>query len=108
MNVANLIKKMELRPGMYVGSLNLDAISYFISGYLYHAIESNQADDVDMNFKNCFHSWVKEHIEEEYSVRFEEQRNYVFYIKQVFRNDEDQIREFFKLCHIFFGEVNKQ
>ncbi len=104
MNAEELIKRIELKPGMYVGTPSLEAISYFISGYLYNTIESNRADSIDIRFKNSFHSWVKAKIEREYFIKFNEQRNYVFYIQQVFQNNEDQINEFFKLCHAFFEE----
>jgi len=102
MNVEELIKRIELRPGMYVGTPGLEAISYFISGYLYNTFESNRADSIDIRFKSSFHSWVKANIEREYFIKLEEQRNYVFYIQQVFKKNEDQINEFFKLCHTFF------
>ncbi len=104
MNVEDLIKKIELRPGMYVGTPSLEAIFYFINGYLYNTIESNRADSIDIRFKNSFHSWVKASMERKYFIKFDEQRNYVFYIQQVFKNNEDQINEFFKLCHAFFEE----
>ncbi len=107
MNVADLIKSIERRPGMYVGTPSLEAISYFISGYLYNTIESNRADSIDMKFKNSFHSWVKASIEREYFIKLNEQRNYVFYIRQVFKKKDDQINEFFKLCHAFFEEESK-
>lgn len=107
MNVENLIKKIELRPGMYIGTLRLESIFYFINGYLYNTIESNRADIIDMKFKNNFHSWVKARLEKEYSIKFDEERNYVFYIQQIFKNDEDQINKFFELCHDFFNDQNE-
>ena len=35
---------------------------------------------MDKRLKNDFHFWVKGRLEKEYSVSFDEQRNYVFYI----------------------------
>lgn len=66
MNVENLINKIKSRPGMYIGTPGLEAIFYFVSGYLYNLIESNRADHVDIGFKNDFHSWVKDSLEREY------------------------------------------
>lgn len=107
MNVENLINKIKSRPGMYIGTPGLEAIFYFVSGYLYNLIESNRADHVDIGFKNDFHSWVKDSLEREYLIKFDGQRNYVFYIQQIYQKEEDQIDEFFKLCQAFFDEQNK-
>ena len=107
MNVESLIKQIELRPGMYVGNPTLEAISHFVSGYLYNNIEANRADDVDISFKNHFHNWVKTTLEKDYSVQFDEQRNYVFYISQTFQSAEQRINAFFELSNKFFDEVNR-
>ncbi len=82
-------------------SLILSVDTYIIT------IESDRADSIDIRFKNSFHSWVKANIERECLVKLDEQRNYVFYIQQVFKNNEDQINEFFKLCQAFFEEESE-
>lgn len=107
MNVENLVKTIKLRPEMFIGTPSLKALFYFISGYLYNLIESNRADDIDKRFKNDFHFWVKDRLEREYSIDLDEQRNYVFYIQQITKNDEEQIDEFFRLCDEFFNEQSK-
>ncbi len=45
MNVEDLVKKIELRPGMYVGAPSLEAIFYFISGY--HPGRTKGIDEVN-------------------------------------------------------------
>ena len=107
MNVANLIKKIELRPAMYVGFPSLEAISHFVNGYLYNNIEANRADDVDMAFKTNFREWVKANLERDYLVKFDEQRNYVFYINQIFQDTEQRINAFFELSNKFISEIGE-
>lgn len=107
MNVESLIKRMKLRPGMYVGTPSLEAIFHFINGYLYNNIEANHADDVDMVFKNCFHEWVKVRLEKDHSVKLDEQRNYLFYINHIFPDTEQRINTFFELSNNFFSEIDK-
>jgi len=103
MNIEELITEMEKRPGMYVGTPSLEAVSQFISGFLYHAVSSGRATPIDSFFKEEFHSWVKARLEREHHLTFDQQRNYVFYIRQVFP-EEDQLGAFFRLCHGFFEE----
>jgi len=107
MNVESLIKRIESRPEMYVGKPSLEAIFHFINGYLYNNIEANRADDVDMAFKNRFHEWVKVRLEKDYSIKFDEQRNYIFYINQVFQDTEQRMNAFFELSNHFFSEIEK-
>lgn len=107
MNVESLIKTIESRPGMYVGKPSLEGIFHFINGYLYNSIEANRADDVDMAFKNYFHEWVKVSLEKDYSIKFDEQRNYSFYINQIFQDTEQRINAFFELSNNFFSEIDK-
>lgn len=107
MNIENLIKKIELRPAMYVGNPSLEAIFHFVNGYLYNNIEANRADNVDMAFKNSFHEWVKVNLEKDYLVKFDEQRNCVFYINQIFQDTEQRINAFFSLSNKFFSEIGK-
>ncbi len=102
-----LIKRMQLRPEMYVGNPSLEAIFYFVNGYLYSNIEANRADDVDMAFINHFHEWVRVSLEKDRFIRFDEQRNYIFYINRTFPSTEQRIHAFFELSNQFFSEIHK-
>ncbi len=85
----------------------MEAISHFVNGYLYSNIEANRADDVDMAFKNHFHEWVRVSLEKDRFIKFDEQRNYIFYINQTFPSTEQRINAFFELSNKFFSEIHK-
>lgn len=107
MNVESLIKQIEMRPGMYVGNPSIEKIFHFISGFLYNNVVTNREDEVDLAFRNHFHEWVKVNLERRYLVKFDEQRNYLFYINQTFPDEKDRLDVFFGLSNEFFSELNK-
>lgn len=104
MNVSDLIHEIERRPGAFVGTPSLESLYFFICGFLYNNIVNENADDLDMKFKNEFHDWVKEFLESRYNIRLELHRNYVYYINQVYCSNEQKIEVFFSLCRVFFGD----
>lgn len=108
MNVKKLIMQMKTRPQMYVGEPNLESIYHFINGFLYNNISANRADDIDLEFKNRFHNWVKERLERSQDVKFNAERNYVFYLNQVFQDSSQKINIFFEFCEDFFCEMDKE
>ena len=103
-----LIMQMKTRPQMYVGELNLELIYHFINGFLYNNIITNRADDIDFKFKYQFHNWVKEKLEKDQDVKFHVERNYLFYLNQVFQDSIQKINIFFEFCEDFFGEIDKE
>lgn len=107
MNVKSLIQQIKLRPGMYVGDPNLEAISHFISGFLYNNTVTNRADAVDLAFRTQFHEYVKAKLEKTQNIKFCGARNYVFYISQTFQSTEQRLKTFFELCDDFFIEIEK-
>lgn len=105
MNVDELIQRIEKRPGMFVGNENLEAISHFIGGFLYSRITSDKMSYVDIAFKEQFHEWVKNTLEQNFAIQFDEERDYVYYITEVCKDDQERAKVFFELCADFFDEV---
>lgn len=94
MNVRSLIHQIKLRPQMFVGNDGLEAVHHFISGFLYNNFATNRVDAVDLAFKEQFHGWVKNKLENE-NRKFDGGRNYVFYINQIFQDTEQRLKLFF-------------
>ena len=47
MNIEQLINNVKKRPGMYVGCLELQPVSFFIDGFMYNNVSSNNMEKVD-------------------------------------------------------------
>ena len=107
MNVQSLILSMRKRPEMYIGSQKIEALYQFISGFLFSNIINQQADHMDYEFKNRFHTWVKSYIEGEKHVELPEQRNWLYYIIHSF-GESERMEVFFGLCEIFFEQVIRE
>lgn len=104
MNAEKLIKRLEMRPQMYVGDdLNLQSFSYYIGGFIYSKLVLDIVDEVDLVFNNQFNGWVKSRLEEQEDIQLEENRNYVYYICRARENEEQRMALFFDLCRKFFG-----
>lgn len=106
MNVKQLIQQIRLRPGMFVGNPSLESIHHFISGFLCNNIMTDRADNIDLAFKNQFHNWVRNDLEEKRAMKFNQERGYVFYISQTFPSAEQQIDAFFEMSERFFQEID--
>lgn len=109
MNVQMLIQHIKQRPEMFIGSLEMESLHQFISGFLFSNIMNNQADYVDFAFKNRFHEWIRQQMEKKKNIKYTEQRNYVYYLNQSFEKSE-VLDAFFELCEEFFeiiGQENK-
>lgn len=109
MNAENLIKLIERRPGMFVGEPDLESFQNFVNGYLFNNIEAKRADNIDWAYKNYFDEWVRDYLEKKYSMKFEEKKNYIFYINQVFPGSEEQkINVVLSLSKEFFSEIGRR
>ncbi|MBS5064547.1 MAG: hypothetical protein KHZ58_12270 [Hungatella hathewayi] len=108
MNIEQLISQIKLRPGMYVGSLELEPIVYFINGFLYNNIISDRADNIDVAFKQQFHDWVKMRLENKHNIDLEAHHNYLFYINEVYQNSEEGLKVLFELSNDFFREIHSK
>lgn len=107
MNIEKLIQQIKLRPGMYVGNLNLESIFCFINGFLFNNIITDRADEIDIMFKNEFHHWVKTWLEKNEKIFFEEERDCVFYISETYQDLEKCLNKFFDLSLKFFHEIHE-
>ena len=108
MNTEQLINQIKLRPGMYVGSLELEPIVHFINGFLYNNIISGRADNIDMAFKQQFHNWVKVRLQKTHNIELETHHNYLFYINEVYQNSEKGLKVLFELSDDFFKEIHSK
>jgi len=107
MNVSELIEIIHKRTGMFAENICLEEISQFIGGFVFANVRSVQIDEIDIAFKNHFHEWVRKTIELEYNIRFEEDRNYTYYINACFE-PEKRLDIFFDMCDRFFSEYREK
>ncbi len=105
MNVKQFIQIIKKRPQMYIGDpLNMDYLYHYIGGFMTCNI-LNSKDEVDILFSKCFHGWVRQYLEKEYELNFENKAgNYLFYIKSICTDDKQCIEMFFSLAEAFFEE----
>lgn len=108
MNIEQLINNVKKRPGMYVGCLELQPVSFFIDGFMYNNVSSNNMEIVDKEFREKFDDWAREQLEKKYNIELEKYRNYFYYISQVNPNPEEGLKIFFDLCDEFFEEFHKK
>jgi len=108
MNIEQLINTVKKRPGMYVGCLELQPISFFIDGFMYNNVSSDKMEIVDIEFREKFDDWAREQLGKKYNIEFEKCRNYFYYITQVNQNPEEGLKIFFDLCDEFFEEFHKK
>lgn len=108
MNAEQLISQIKLRPGMYVGSLELEPVVHFIDGFLYNNKVSNRADNIDIAFREDFHDWVKIQLEKTHNIKLDDHHNYLFYINEVYQNSEEGLKALFELSENFFEEMHSK
>ncbi len=108
MNLEELIQQIKKRPGMYVGCIELEPVVHFINGFIFSNLVADRIDNVEMEFKEKFHDWARRKIEKRYNIKLEEHRNYLFYIKHVSIDSEENLKIFFQLCEDFFEELHKR
>ena len=107
MNVKMLIQNIRQRPEMFIGTLEMDALHHFISGFLFSNIMNNQADYVDIAFKNRFHEWTRQQLEKGKDINDSEHRNYVYYLNYSCKKRK-RIDAFFELCDAFFAMIEQE
>ena len=108
MNIEELINTIKLRPGMYVGCLELEPVYHFIRGFLFCIAVSNNKSKIDIDFRNYFHDWVRMQLEKRYNTKLEENSNYLCYISEVCPDPEEGLALFFELSSEFFDEMHKR
>ncbi|WP_020224855.1 hypothetical protein [Holdemania massiliensis] len=105
MNIKELIQLVKRRPGMFIGDLKLEYLYHFINGFLFNNISTSRADEIDEAFKREFHQWVREWIKENKNIEFDEDRNYLYYIQEVCKSQEQCFTMFFELAEEYFKEL---
>lgn len=105
MDLQELIKKMSLRPGMFVGKPSLRAIYHFIGGYDFCIIMNELENNSDLRFKKEFPEYVKKKLEYHYNIKLDASRSCIYYIERVEENKEKQVKLFFELANNFFKEI---
>lgn len=63
MNIEQLINTVKKRPGMYVGCIELQPMVHFVNGFMFNNVISDNMDAVDKEFREKFHDWVREQLE---------------------------------------------
>ena len=87
--------------------LELQPVSFFIDGFMYNNVSSNNMEIVDKEFREKFDDWAREQLEKKYNMELEKYRNYFYYIAQVNQKPEEGLKIFFDLCDEFFEEFHK-
>lgn len=108
MNIEELINQIKKRPGMFVGCMELEPIVHFINGFMLNNSLSGRVDDIEKEYKEEFHDWVRIQLENRYKIELEKHRGYMFYITQVSRNSEEGLKILFELCDEFFREFHEK
>ena len=108
MNIEQLINNVKKRPGMYVGCLELQPVSFFIDGFMYNNVSSNNMEKVDKEFRENIDDWAREQLEKKHDIELERNRDYIYYITKVNQNPEEGLKMFFGLCDKFFEEFHKK
>lgn len=106
MNIEELIVLIKPRPCMFIGEYNLAFLQQYINGFLFNNVITKKADKIDYKFKEDFHEWVKNRLERENDVEFENSRNYVYYINLVVKDEKERVELFFGLALDFFRELH--
>ena len=110
MNIKMLIRQMKGRPQMFVGEIgefSLLLLSRYISGFLDSNRAADRAEVVDSMFKYEFHNWVRNKLKKSRCVEFDIERDYVYYLSEVFEDPKERLDVFFEFCEEFFEEVEK-
>ena len=108
MNIKNLVQTIKKRPPMYVGRFGLKGLWYFTNGFLYNNIVTNTCDKIDDTFRKEFHSWVHIEVQKITAKKFIIEQNYVYYISEVCKDSDEQLKVFFELADRFFGEIEQR
>ncbi|WP_020224853.1 hypothetical protein [Holdemania massiliensis] len=101
-NIEDLLKWIELRPCMYIGEYKFDNLYHFLNGFLYDNPNLKEKNRYEIKFKYEFHQWVRNWIENNMNIKFDEERDYHYYIKKVCKTEKQCFDLFFKLNNIFF------
>ena len=104
--IDDLLKWIELRPCMYIGEYKFENLYHFLNGFLYDNPNLQKPGAFESKFKYEFHQWVRNWIEQNMNIVFNEERDYHYYIKKVSSTEKQCFDLFFKLCNIYFKELD--
>lgn len=108
MNIEQLINQIKLRPSMYIGCFRLEPMFHFINGYMVNNFIMGKDDFIDRAFRLQFNDWIKVQLERKHNIKLESQRNYLYYIHEIYKDTEDSLKIFFELCDEFFSELHSE
>lgn len=107
MNVEEMIKRIRLRPGMFVGEIKLSHIEQFIGGFRYNNTISGRDEDIDVYFRSEFYDWTLQWLKKNYCEVDRIGSTCTIRIKQVVPDEKGAIDVFFKICDEFFAEYHE-
>lgn len=99
MNLIQLLKSIEKRPGMYLGQRDLGLLQSYINGFYMCEIQNKIVDKNDERFQDEFYHWLKKKYELEACNSWKE------LIKQLSeKNGKDELDLFFSVFNEFKRE----
>lgn len=112
MDIVEFIKKLQIRPGMYIGDLNFTNLKHYIDGFIINNFFHNRDYINDKKFKNEFTDYSIKYIYNKYDgdlilsdIDKNSSKGYDYFIMSVELEEEKRIKLFFEIFDSFF-ELN--
>jgi len=98
--LCTLLKKIQERPGLYVGETSFDKLIQFIGGYRWRDFE------LDPNHKDCLDGFLE--FVRRYYNDYNDAINWFDIIAENTKNDEEALYKFFELFDEFTANAETQ
>lgn len=100
------LKWIELRPCMYIGEYKFENLYHFLNGFLYDNPNLQKPGAFESKFKYEFHQWVRNWIDKNMNIVFNEERDYHYYIKKVSSTEKQCFVYLLNIDYIYFKELD--